>query len=130
MRMPEYWYDHVHLVSPDVAKTAEFYEKNFNARRVYLRELPGGRMSAELNLNGSRILIGQSSGVAPAAGAAGGLEHFGIKTDNLESAVASLKANGVKFRNEIMELRPGVKITFMWGHDNVLIELLEIKPQK
>jgi catechol 2,3-dioxygenase-like lactoylglutathione lyase family enzyme len=129
MRMPEYWYDHVHLMSPDVAKTTEFYEKNFNARRVYLREGPGGRMSAELNLNGSRILIGQSSGTAPAAGPVSGLEHFGIRADNLESAVANLKANGVKFRNEIMELRPGVKIAFMWGPDNVLIELLEVNPR-
>jgi catechol 2,3-dioxygenase-like lactoylglutathione lyase family enzyme len=129
MRMPEYWYDHVHLMSPDVVKTTEFYEKNFNARRVYLRESPGGLMSASLDLNGSRILIGQLSGTAPVAGPVGGLEHFGVRTDNLESAVASLKANGVKFRNEILELRPGVKIAFMWGSDNVLIELLEINPR-
>jgi lactoylglutathione lyase len=125
--MPNYWYDHIHLVSPDVEKTTEFYEKNFNATRVYLREMPPGRKSAELNLNGSRILIAQSSGT-PGTGPAGGLEHFGIRTDDLESAVQTLKSNGVKFRNEIMTLRPGLKIAFMWGPDNVLIELMEIKP--
>ena len=125
--MPEYSYDHVHLVSQDVPKTAEFYEKNFNARRVYLRELPGGAKSASLTLNGSRILIAQSSG-AMSTGPAGGLEHFGIRTDDIESAVKSLRANGVKFRGEITEIRSGVKIVYMWGPDNVLIELLEIKP--
>jgi lactoylglutathione lyase len=128
MRMPEYWYDHVHLMSPDVTKTTEFYEKNFNARRVYLREGPGGHMSASLELNGSRILIGQSSRAAPATGVVGGLEHFGIRTDDIESAAKTLKANGVKFRGEITEIRSGVKIVYMWGPDNVLIELLEIKP--
>jgi len=128
--MPEYWYDHVHLISPDVAKTTEFYEKNFNAVRAYLRELPGGAKSASLNLNGSRILIGQASGSAPVTGTMGGLEHFGIRTDAIESAVKDLKANGVKFRGEIMEIRPGVKIVYMWGPDNVLIELLEINPRQ
>lgn len=123
--MPKYWYDHVHLMSPDVVKTAEFYEKHFGAIRVYLRELPGGAKSASLNLNGSRILIAQSSESIAAAVPAGGLEHFGIRTDNLEAAVKTLKANGVKFRNEIVEIRPGVKIAYLWGPDNVLIELLE-----
>jgi lactoylglutathione lyase len=127
--MPNYWYDHIHLISPDVAKTTEFYERNFNAVRVYLRELPGGAKSASLTLNDSRILIAQSSGAVSAAGPAGGLEHFGIRTDDIESAVKVLKANGVKFRGEIIEIRPGVKIVYMWGPDNVLIELLEIKPR-
>ena len=125
--MPEYYYDHIHLVSPDVARIAEFYEKNFNAIRVYLRELPGGAKSASLTLNGSRILIAQSLGAVSASGPSGGLEHFGIRTDDIESAVKELKANGVKFRGEIMEIRPGVKIVYLWGADNVLIELLEIK---
>jgi lactoylglutathione lyase len=95
--MPDYYYDHIHLVSPDVEKTAEFYEKNFDAKRVYLREA-GGRKSAELNLNSSRILIAQSNGI-PGTGTAGGLEHFGIRTDDLELAVKTLKSNSVKFRN-------------------------------
>ncbi len=125
--MPDYSYDHIHLMSPDVEKTAEFYEKNFGAKRVYLREA-GGRKSAEISLNGSRILIGQST-AAPGASPACGLEHFGIRTDDLESAVKALKSNGVRFRNEIMQLRPGLKIAFIWGPDNVLIELMEVKVQ-
>ena len=27
--MPNYWFDHIHLMSPDPLKTAEFYEKSF-----------------------------------------------------------------------------------------------------
>ncbi len=127
--MPSYWYDHVHLISPDPVKTAEFYEKMFNARRVGVGDLGAGRVMVELDLNGSRVLIktgnvrtGAASGSSDPAH---GLEHFGIRTDNLEAAVADLKAKGVQFKEEIREIQPGVKISFLWAPENVLIELLE-----
>ena len=127
--MPNYWYDHIHLISPDPLKTAQFYESMFNAERVSTRELPDGRTSVELNLNGSRILLTQRP-VQPESASMGsvtgsGLEHFGIRTDNLEAAVADLKAKGVQFRDEIRVIRPGVKISFLWAPENVLVELLE-----
>ncbi|MBA7645065.1 hypothetical protein ES703_52817 [subsurface metagenome] len=127
--MPNYLFDHIHLMSPDPIKTAEFYEKMFGAKQVITRELPDGRTSVELNLNGSRILLTQqpvqveSASMPSVTGS--GLEHFGIRTDNLEAAVAELKAKGVQFRDEIRVIRPGVKISFLWAPENVLVELLE-----
>jgi len=127
--MPNYWYDHVHLTSPDPVKTAEFYEKIFNAKKISVGELGGGRISVLLDLNGSRLLIKSGSVKTETAPdfsePAHGLEHFGIITDNLETAVAELKAKGVQFKEEIRETRPGVKISFLWAPENVLIELLE-----
>ncbi len=127
--MPNYSYDHIHLVSPDAVKTAEFYERMFNAKRVSVGELGAGRVSVELDLNGSRVLV-MSRRVQPETAPSSpetdyGLEHFGIRTDNLEAAVADLKAKGVQFKEEIREIRPGVKISFLWAPENVLIELLE-----
>jgi lactoylglutathione lyase len=125
--MAKFWYDHVHLHSPDPIKTAEFYEKMFNAKRIEVRQQPNGRVSVEVRLNEARILIAQTQNpTIPTANA--GLDHWGIRTDDIESAVANLKANGVKFRDEIREVRPGVKIAFFWAPDNVLIEIMEIKP--
>jgi len=126
--MPNYWYDHVHLTSPDPLKTAQFYESMFNAERVSTRELPDGGTSVELNLSGSRILLKQGP-VQPESAlkesvTGSGLEHFGIRTDNLEAAVVDLKAKGVKFRDEIRVIRPGLKISFFWAPENVLVELL------
>ena len=37
-----------------------------------------------------------------------------------------LKVKGGEFRDEIREVRPGVKISFLWAPENVLIELLEV----
>jgi lactoylglutathione lyase len=126
--MPNYWYDHVHLYSPDPVKTAEFYEKMFNAKRIAVRQAPDGRVvSVEVRLNEERILIA-STKTPPVLTANAGLDHWGIRTDDIEAAVANLKDNGVKFRDEIRVARPGVRFAYFWAPDNVLIEILEIKP--
>jgi len=122
--MANYLYDHVHLFSNDPMKTAEFYESIFDAERVEVRQQP--RLTVELRINGTRLLIGQTqqpltSSENPA------LAHWGIKTDDLESLVAKLKGAGVRFRDEMREARPGIKMAFIWAPDNVLIELLEVK---
>ena len=125
--MPNYWYDHVHLVSPDPVKTSQFYEEMFGARKINQRELPDGRISIELHIKDSRVLIiqTQSESAKPPAQIDAGLEHFGLKTDDVVAAVAELKAKGVKIRDEVREIRPGVKIAFIWAPENVLIELVE-----
>lgn len=129
--MPQYFYDHVHIVSPDPLKTAEFYEKAFNAKRVSVQERPDGRTSVDLNLNGSRVLIinttpgDRREGDAPRKYY--GLEHFGVRTDNLDEAVKNLKAMGIQFVQDITAPRPGARLSFLMAPDNVLIELFEIK---
>ncbi|MFC1918450.1 VOC family protein [Chloroflexota bacterium] len=127
--MPNYSYDHIHLFSPDPLKTSQFYEEMFNAKMVSKRELADGRVSVELDLNGARVLVAQGRAQAESSsvqsGLGYGLDHFGIQTDNLEAAVAGLKARGIEFRDEIREIRPGLKISFFWGPENVLIELME-----
>ncbi len=128
--MPKYWYDHIHLISPDVLKTAQFYEKMFNARRVSTRESADGHTTnVELDLNGSRLLVAERTAEPKRAptpsGIVHGLEHFGIRIDNIEAAVAELKAKGVKFRDEIRVAPTGVRIAFLWAPENVLIELVE-----
>ncbi len=127
--MPSYCYDHIHLISPDPVKTAEFYERMFNAKRVSVTERGAGRVSVELDLNGSRVLV-MNPRVQPETGPSArvdnyGLEHFGIRTNDLETAVADLKAKGVKFKEEIRVASSGAKISFLWAPENVLIELLE-----
>ena len=128
--MPNYQYDHVHLTSPDALETAQFYERMFNAKRVSTRESADGHTTmVQLDLNGSRVLVSQRTAEperAPSpSGTVHGLEHFGIRTDNIEAAVADLKAKGVKFRDEIRVGASGAKIAFLWAPENVVIELLE-----
>ena len=124
--MPDYWFDHVHLISTDPLKTAKFYEQLFGARVVGTQELTGGRTRVHLDLNGATILV-MNPRVQPLMPSAPetGLEHFGVRTDDLETAVGELKEKGVEFLQEITEIQPGLKISYLLGPENVPIELQE-----
>jgi hypothetical protein len=128
--MPSYAYDHVHLISANPEKAAEFYEKMFGAQRKWKQEL-NGRLTIALKLEGTRILIAQhtGSGTLPPSNTTG-LDHWGLVTDDMAGAVTNLKANAVKFRTEPYELVPGTTIAFIWAPDDVLLELMEVKPRK
>lgn len=125
--MPEYRFHHVHLTSPDPLKTAEYYEKMLGARRTGVEKTPSGDMVL-LELGGSAIYIvppRKQPLIPSAAGNACGIEHVGLKTDNLVQSVAKLKNKGAIFARDIMEPKPGLKTCFLVAPDNVLIELME-----
>lgn len=118
--MLNYCIDHIHLMSPDPIKTADFYEKNFGAKKI-IRDLGNGRTIVNLNFNGFTILISKPS----SNNAQFGLVHFGIRTDNLNKAVEELKAQNVDFTQDIREVQPGFKMSFLVAPENVSIELQE-----
>jgi predicted enzyme related to lactoylglutathione lyase len=119
--MPEYWFDHIHLRSPDPVKTAEFYEQMFGAKRVSMRDEGDGRAMVKLDLRGITMLINQQT----VEGGQTGLVHFGIRTDKLDEAVTAMKERGVKFTQEIRQVRPDFKISFLVAPEGVSIELQE-----
>jgi catechol 2,3-dioxygenase-like lactoylglutathione lyase family enzyme len=126
--MPKYWFDHVHLISSDPIKTAEFYEKTLGAKREDVKTLPDGRALVSIDTGGAilRVSNPRPQPLVPDLLPAGlGLEHFGLETDNIEAAVAELKAKGIKFLQEITALPIGVKIAFFLTPENILIELLQ-----
>ena len=126
--MPNYWFDHVHLVGPEPIKTAEFYEKTFGAKRESVQELPDGRTLVSAGLGGVSIKVTppRARALVPSTLPGGfGLEHFGLRTDNLAEAVAELKAEGIKFVQEITAVNPKTKIAFFLSPEDILIELLE-----
>ncbi len=127
--MPNYWFHHLHLMSPDPIRTAEFYERMFGATRGSVREMDGGRHAVNLDLNGTAIFVmSQGEGATVPGEPQSGLEHFGLRTDDITAAVAELRANGVEIIQDVTELgRSGkLKIAFLRGPENVLIELVQV----
>jgi len=118
--MPQYSFDHIHLMSSDPVKTAEFYQKTFGAVVKSTRDFGGGRITVNLDLGGVMILIGKSRDESQ-----NGLAHFGMRTDNLDEAVAELKNKGVPFTREITPIAPGFRISFLQAPEKVSIELQE-----
>jgi catechol 2,3-dioxygenase-like lactoylglutathione lyase family enzyme len=129
--MTKLWFDHIHLVVPDPEKMADFFVKAFGAEKVSVDKLPDGRIRAELNITGGRMIINtpQSNDTRSSDSPQKryGTEHFGMKVDELESALQQCLGAGAKLVREVTQVRPGVRIAFFMAPDNVLVELLEMK---
>jgi lactoylglutathione lyase len=125
---PTYRYDHMHLRSRDVKTTAAYYHQMFDAEIVESVQ-SDGRPRTDLDLNGLTIFIAPvapEAAVPPApAEPPIGLDHFGLRVEDMDEAVAELKRRGASFTMEPRTIRPGVKIAFIQAPDNVRIELLE-----
>jgi catechol 2,3-dioxygenase-like lactoylglutathione lyase family enzyme len=126
--MPTYLYDHIHLRSRDPKGTAQFYERLFDARIIESVQ-SDGTPRIDLDLNGLMVFIARvgADEAMPDSPAEPhlGLDHFGLRVDNLEQTAAELKRRGGSFSVEPHTIRPGVKIAFLECPDNVRIELLE-----
>jgi lactoylglutathione lyase len=127
--MVKYQYDHMHLRSPDPEATAQWYEKMFGAE--ILRSQPQGKPRIDLQFDGTAIFIAQvmndGKTAQPPMSPYQGLDHFGLRVDDIEAAAAELKAKGCEFTMEVTAIRPGTRIAFVRGPQNVSIELLERK---
>lgn len=123
--MAKFGFDHIHLRSPDPEATATWFEKMLGAEVI--RSMPGGKPRIDLKLGGQDIFIAQTdaSVAAPPTSPYQGLDHFGLIVEGLDAAAAELKAKGVEFTMEPKQARPGVRIAFIKGPQNISIELLE-----
>jgi catechol 2,3-dioxygenase-like lactoylglutathione lyase family enzyme len=123
-----YRYDHMHLRTRDVKKTAEYYQRVFGAKIVESIQ-SDGRPRTDLDLDGLTIFLAPvaADAAVPSAPAEPyiGLDHFGLRVDDMETAVAELRRRGATFKMEPRTIRPGVKIAFIEAPDRVRIELLE-----
>ena len=128
--MATYRYDHIHFRSEDPHAARKFWEEMFGAKVVQEREL-GGAPSFHLDLNGMRFQVsGRAEGEDPVRTGIEpryGLDHIGLQVDDMEAAANDLRGKGAEFICEPWDLRPGVKIAFIKGPDNISIELAERK---
>ena len=126
--MSAYAYDHIHLRSRDPRATAEFYQRMFDAQ-ILESVQSDGTPRIDLDLNGLTVFIARVPAEAAISEAPAepylGLDHFGLRVDNLDEAAAELKRRGATFAVEPRTIRPGVRIAFLQCPDNVRIELLE-----
>jgi lactoylglutathione lyase len=126
--MTEFAYDHVHLRSPDPDETARYYERMFGAK-IIKSVMSNGLPRTDIELGGVMFFIAQVPADAELAqkpdGSFVGLDHMGLRVRNIDAVVAELKEKGAEFTVEPKTIRPGVRIAFLKGPQNVLIELLD-----
>ena len=126
--MPTYTYDHIHLRTRDPEATAHYYNEMFDAKIIESVQ-SDGQKRIDLDINGLTVFIARVSpddDIPPAPTEPHmGLDHFGLRVDNLEEAATDLKQRGAEFTMEPRDLRPGLRIAFIRAPDDVRIELLE-----
>ena len=125
--MSKVTFEHIHLRSPNPEATAAFYAEMFGAEII--RSAPAGKPRIDLNLCGQAIFIAEvapgDKTAAPPDSPYQGLDHIGLRVDDIDATVAALKAKGVKFTMEPTTIRPGTRIAFLRAPENVSIELLQ-----
>ncbi len=119
-------WDHVHLRSLDPERAAEFYVAMFGAARLASMQV-NGNLRCVVDLGGLKLFIEQAAPDIPAAPEPPyrGLEHLGLTVEGLDAAAAELKLKGAEFLTEPRTARPGVRIAFVRGPDDVRIELVD-----
>jgi catechol 2,3-dioxygenase-like lactoylglutathione lyase family enzyme len=126
--MTEFRYDHVHLRSPDPDATAAYYQKMFGAE-VIRSVMSNGIERTDMRLGGVTVFIAKVPESAELAekpeNSFVGLDHLGLRVNNIDDVCRELKAKGAEFTTEPKTIRPGVRIAFVRGPQNVLIELLD-----
>ena len=127
--MSDVIFEHIHLLSQDPEGTAAFYERMFGAQ-ILRSKMPDGGARIDLKLGGLDVFIlpvkaGDAAvGVAPAHPHRG-LDHIGLRINDLDKVMAELKAKGAEFTRGPVTVRPGLRVAFMRGPDNVSIEILD-----
>jgi len=131
--MRTYRFDHIHLRSSNPETTARFFETMFNAdvtRGVYP---PGtlypGQPRISFRLGGQKILIAPKHPDDPMTPAPRfpyyGVEHIGLTVDDVDAAVAELRAKGAEIAIGPLTRDPGTRLAFIRGPDAVMVELVQ-----
>ncbi len=126
-----YAINHVHLRSADPHAAAAWYEKYFEAKIVSEREVMPGTITIGMEVGGPTRLnvsskpAGSSDERAVAELNRLGLEHFGFHVTDLAAELARLEADGIRVVLPLTQVTGGVKLAYIEGPDDVLIELVQ-----
>lgn len=121
--------DHIHLIAADVEETVQWYcrvldaqitfEGTFRGSKVYYLDIAGmtfvvfGRLE-----NDAAPLPGT---LAPKSG----VDHFGFSVGDLDQVIGELRSLNVDILEGPLTVRPGLRIAYMAGPDQIRIELCE-----
>ena len=89
---------HIAMVVEDIEKTAQFYEKSFELKRV--RQTP---TAIGLSDGIVSLVIIDSNNVNMKGDDRRGVHHFGFLVDDVEAMSKKVEANGAKYHGELRD---------------------------
>jgi len=130
----EYAINHVHIRAKDPQTSAAWYEKIFNAKKISEREVMPGTITIGMQVGGpTRLNISsQPPNSSPERASPElnrlGLEHFGFHVEDLESEMARFEEEGIRVILPLTVTPQGIKLAYIEGPDDVVIELVQAAP--
>ncbi|MEK6347664.1 MAG: VOC family protein [Burkholderia sp.] len=131
--MIEFKWDHLQLASTDAEATAAWFARCLSAEIVRRPGRVDLRLG-DINLFITRLAQAESGApatpAAPPAPAAAreGIDHFGVRVDDLDAAYAHLLAEGAEIVEPIKQIRAGVRGCFVKAPGQIVVEILERRP--
>ena len=114
---PMYTFHHIHLRTGDPRATAQYYQEMFDAERLeYIQVNSQDTSPAQPTWNDDlSLVIFQPAPRLPRPPPCLyiGLDHFGLRVDDLNSATAELKHRGATFTQEPTTVQPGIRVAFI-----------------
>lgn len=120
-----YSYDHVHLQTNDLEATVSWFERIFDARRLWIGEFNGTKIT-HLGLHGTFVNVfhrpPNNSKTTPEDAV---IHHFAMRPDDFDEAINELKKRGAKFHTEPADVGPHLRVAFIEGPDNLRVEIID-----
>jgi lactoylglutathione lyase len=125
----EYQFHHIHIYSSDVEATERWFLDGMGAELVKQHD-SRGVPTTTVRIGGAEILIrGARAGeqIAKPGPLQFGTNHFGLEVADVDATIKELRQRGVTIEVEPWDFRPGMRIAFVKGPDEVRIELVQTR---
>jgi catechol 2,3-dioxygenase-like lactoylglutathione lyase family enzyme len=120
-------FDHVHIISADPEAAASWYVDKLGAT-IFSKAESLGAVQIRVDFKTAMVIVrgtrpGEKPGRKP--GGQWGVDHFGVRIEgDFDGLCNELKKKGVVFTEEPRDVNPTLRIAFIKGPDDVIIELL------
>jgi catechol 2,3-dioxygenase-like lactoylglutathione lyase family enzyme len=124
--MTRFAFDHVHLRSPDPDATGAWFVDHLEAKPKGRVEGPTS-LRVMLELGGLNLFIDRVPATTPGTPPAPflGIEHLAVAVTGIDEIIEEMRGEGVRVVVDPYDIRPGTRIAFIEGPENVRVELLE-----
>ncbi len=127
--------DHLHIYAANPAVSAKFYMDHFDAKHLVENKNNNGDTRIFLSLGGQVLVLGDfPAGLGPkelpdigdGAYAVGhGISHFGLRVENVTTALAELSEQSVTILSQPVTEESGLTYAYLLAPDGVVIELTQ-----
>ena len=119
------------IFARDIERSAEFYGKTIGLRETYRFPRNGAPMHVEFDAGGHTVAVSSDAGLAShgmPASSPGHSFELGLKVDNVDAAVAELRAAGVAVLREPFDSQAGNRVAYIADPDGNWVSMYHNLP--